>query len=88
MSSENEPKTVEELRSQLNELNRRLLVQMANIEDIEKCTVTIRKEATETYLQIDAKLNGETILSKGAKNEEQNCDTGHCNNDVNDQRVR
>lgn len=71
---ENETKTVEELRSHLNELNRRLLVQMGNIEDMEKCIATIRKEATEIYLQIDKKLNGESVLSKGAKNEEQNCD--------------
>ena len=55
---ENEPKSVEELRSDLNELNRQLLVQMGSIEDVEKCIVTIRKEATEIYMEIDKKLNG------------------------------
>lgn len=57
--AENKPKTVEELRTQLGELNRRLLVQMGNIEDVEKCIAAIRKEAVELYLEIDAKLNGD-----------------------------
>jgi len=50
---------VEELRRQLNELNRRTLVLMGNIEDMEKCIAAIRKEATELYLEIDKKLNGD-----------------------------
>ena len=71
MSSENHPNNIEEERRKLGELNRRLLVLMGNIEDVEKCIAVIRKEATETYLEIDKKLN-----EKGAKNEEQNCATG------------
>lgn len=51
---------VEEQRSRLNELNWRLLVLMGSIEDMEKCIAAIRKEAIETYKQIDAKLNGES----------------------------
>ncbi len=84
MSSENEPKRVEELRQQLNELNRQLLVQMGNIEDMEKCIAAIRKEAVELYKEIDAKLNGDEdkqVLLKGQSHEEQNCDTAHSADD-------
>ena len=49
---------IEELRKKLNELNQRLLVQMGNIEDMEKCIADTRKEATELYMEIDTKLNG------------------------------
>ena len=50
---------VEELRRQLNELNRRMLVLMGDIEDMEKCMAVMRKEAVKLYKEIDAKLNGD-----------------------------
>lgn len=50
---------IEEERRILNELNRRLIVLMGDIEDREKCIVAIRKEAVEVYKEIDAKLNGD-----------------------------
>lgn len=50
---------IEEIRSQFGELNRRLLVVMGNLEDMEKCIAAIRKEASELYMEIDKKLNGD-----------------------------
>lgn len=49
---------LENLRRQLNELNRQMLLLMGDIEDMEKCIAAIRKEATNVYKEIDKKLNG------------------------------
>lgn len=40
----------EDESKRLGEMNRRLLVLMGNIEDMEKCIAAIRKEATELYM--------------------------------------
>jgi len=63
---------LEEARKKLGGICQELLILMGDIEDMAKCLEAKRKEATELYMKIDEKLN-----EKGAKNEEQNCDTGH-----------
>ena len=50
---------IEELRKRLGEICQELLVLMGDIEDMGKCLEAKRKEASELYVEIDAKLNGE-----------------------------
>ena len=62
MSSESD---LEEESKQLGDLNRRLFLLMADIEDMGKCLDIIKAEAVEVKKQIDAKI-------KETKSEHQN----------------
>ncbi len=55
----------EEERKQLGDLNRRLFLLMADIEDMGKCLDLIKAEAVEVKKQIEAKI-------KEIQNEHQN----------------
>jgi len=49
----------EEKRKRLGEICQELLVIMGDIEDMAKCLEAKRKEASELYMEIDKKLNGD-----------------------------